>query len=61
MKTINNPPVFRSRLRPLSILELERMSPARRQWREALEDLERREWDEEQRRRQANQKETVNR
>ena len=43
-------PVFRSRLRPLSILDLERMSPAQLQRREAAEAQERQQWLDEQRR-----------
>ena len=43
-------PVFKSRLHPLSILDLERMSPAQLQRREAEEEAERRAWLDEQRR-----------
>ena len=43
-------PVFRSRLRPLSILDLERMTPAQLQRREAEEAQERQQWLDEQRR-----------
>jgi hypothetical protein len=43
-------PVFRSRLRPLSILALERMSAAQLQRREALEEDELRQWRDEQKR-----------
>jgi hypothetical protein len=42
-------PAFVSRLRPLSILALERMSPAQLQHREKLEADERRQWLEAQR------------
>jgi hypothetical protein len=43
------PPIFRSRLRPLSILQLERMTPAQLQHREQMEQLERQQWLDEQR------------
>jgi len=43
------PPRFQSRLRPLSILDLERMSAAQRQRREAAEEQERKDWLAEQR------------
>jgi hypothetical protein len=43
-------PSFKSKLRPLTILELERLSPAARDRREAEEERERRDWDAEQRR-----------
>ena len=46
------PPRFVSRLRPLSILDLERMSPAQLQRREFEEEQERLDWIEEQRRRE---------
>ena len=39
-----SPPVFKSRLRPLSIVDYERMSPAQLQRREAAEAQERQEW-----------------
>jgi hypothetical protein len=55
MKPIT-PPVFRSRLRPLTILDYERMTAAQLQRREAEEERERQEWDEEQRRQKANPK-----
>jgi hypothetical protein len=47
---MKGPQTFRSRLRPLSILELERMSPAQMQRREAEEEQERRAWADAQRR-----------
>jgi hypothetical protein len=50
MKSAASPPKFISRLRPLSILELERMSPGQRQRREVAEEVELREWRDEQRR-----------
>jgi hypothetical protein len=43
-------PLFESKLRPLTILDLERMSPAARARREAAEEQERRAWLDEQRR-----------
>jgi hypothetical protein len=45
-----SPPRFRSRLRPLSIVDYERMSPAQLQRREAEEEQERRDWLDAQRR-----------
>jgi hypothetical protein len=45
-----SPPRFRSRLRPLTIVDYERMSPAQLQRREFEEDHERRAWLHEQRR-----------
>jgi hypothetical protein len=57
------PPTFRSRLRPLSIVDYERMSPAALERRAALEQQERREWDEAQKHvaaRQAPRQKTVN-
>jgi hypothetical protein len=45
-----SPPRFRSRLRPLSIVDYERMSPAQLQRREAEEQRERQDWLDEQRR-----------
>jgi hypothetical protein len=53
------PPAFRSRLRPLSILDLERMSPGALQRREAEEERERREWAEQQRQQKVNRKEII--
>ena len=47
---MKSPPVFKSRLRPLSILELERMSPAQLQRREFEEAQERQAWLDQQRR-----------
>jgi hypothetical protein len=44
------PAEFKSRLKPLSIVELERMSPAQLQRREAEEERELKDWLEEQRR-----------
>ena len=44
------PAEFKSRLRPLSIYERERMSPSRLQRREAEEERELRDWLEERRR-----------
>ena len=43
-------PAFKSRLRPLSIVDYERMTPAQLQRREAEEEQERRDWVEAQRR-----------
>ena len=43
-------PVFRSRLHPLTILQLEKMSPAQRARREFEEERERQQWLDEQRR-----------
>jgi hypothetical protein len=43
-------PTFRSRLRPLSIIDYERMSPAARARREFDEEAERQAWADEQRR-----------
>jgi hypothetical protein len=45
-----SPPAFKSRLRRLTILDLERMSPAQRQRREADEQREVREWRDRQKR-----------
>ena len=47
---MKSPPVFKSRLRPLSILELERMTPAQLQRREFEEAQERQAWLDQQRR-----------
>ena len=47
------PLIFRSKLRPLTILDLERMSPAQLQRCEAEEELERRDWLDAQRRKPA--------
>jgi hypothetical protein len=47
----HQPPAFRSNLRPLSIIDYERMSPQQRQHREKLEEDERRDWLDKQRNR----------